>query len=98
MIKNKETGVITRPGTGHTVEAWFNTNPSSKIKKCLAISNNPYIPYQYQSMYNILNKKGFLRHGVILETVGSSADPSTSLAVHLDNVGQWLKKELHSEE
>lgn len=96
MIKNKDTGVLTRPHTGHTVEAWLDTGP--KMGKILAISNNPYISYQDQVMRNILKKRGYLNQQIILETVGPSAAPSTSLAVHLDNVSQWLYREAYPEE
>ncbi len=56
--------------------------------KILAISNNPYIPHQYQSLKNTLEEEGFKE--TYLETVGPKADPATLIAVHLDNIARWL--------
>jgi hypothetical protein len=78
-----------RPTTGDTIIEWINSShvdlDSAHI---LAISNNPYIPYQDLVFINILLDKGF--RAKALETVGSAANPDTSIAVHLDNIARWL--------
>ena len=88
MKHNPMTGKPQRPSTKDTVLAWIATEP--KVGKILAISNNPYIPYQHQVMLNILEQEGVLKKGVTLETVGPAANSDTLIAVHLDNLARWI--------
>lgn len=68
---------------------WTNAkNPAHA--KILAISNNPYIPYQDQVFRNALVQNGFLKQGAQLETIGPRASTETPIAVHLDNIARWL--------
>lgn len=88
MKYDPTTGQSHRPSTKDTVLAWLATSP--KMGRILAISNNPYIPYQHQAMLNILEQEGVLKKGVTLETVGSGANSDTLIAVHLDNLARWI--------
>jgi hypothetical protein len=91
MIKDPETGKLIRPQTKHTIEAWLKTSPKAGI--CLAISSNPYVPYQHHTLLNILIKKGYVQK-FPLETVGPAAGRDTSIAIHLDNIARWLYTEM----
>ena len=62
--------------------------------KYLAISDNPFIPYQDWVLRNIFKKEEITK--VSLETVGPSADADLPLSVHLDNIARWLYEEVRS--
>jgi len=91
MIRGSETGKLRRAQTKDTIEAWLDKSPISG--KCLAISNNPYIPYQDQTMLKTLCERNCDRQ-LQVETVGAAADTDISVAVHMDNIARWLYTEL----
>lgn len=91
MIKDPDTGKPRRPQTKDTIEAWLNKNPVPG--KCLAISNNPYIPYQHQTMLKTLRAKNWDQQ-LQVETVGGATDADTPVAIHLDNIARWLYTEI----
>ena len=91
MIRDSETGKLRRAQTKDTIEAWLDKSPISG--KCLAISNNPYIPYQHQTMLKTLGERNCDRQ-LQVETVGAAAATDISVAVHLDNIARWLYTEL----
>ncbi len=68
--------------------SFWKDAPDLYKSRILAISNNPFIPYQDQVFKNTLAKEGF--EHASLETVGPEADPETLIAVHLDNIARWL--------
>ena len=95
----EEQGKMRRPPTADTVSAWLKEEPSllqDQPVKILAISNNPYIPYQDQTVRAIFKKKGVDIEKISLETVGPAAGQDDSIAAHLDNIARWLYTEVNA--
>ncbi|HQS85137.1 MAG TPA: hypothetical protein PLY23_09650, partial [Alphaproteobacteria bacterium] len=65
-----------------------------KTSNILAISNNPFIPYQDLIFRNFLREEGL--ESVCLETVGSKASANVLIAVHLDNLARTLQETLNT--
>lgn len=72
---------------------WESTPISPYQAKYLAISDNPFIPYQDWVLRNAFKIDGLMAS---LETVGPAADPDLPISVHLDNIARWLYEEVRS--
>lgn len=79
-----------RPTTNDTVDYWLQKyNPTSG--SCLAVSTNPFIPYQDTALKTLLPKS------FTIETIGS-LDPRVAsgnkrVALLLDSLARWLYQE-----
>ena len=100
-----------RPTTVDTIFYWINSQQNPKFlrpkytqfwdssvpldkARYLVISNNPFILFQHKVVQNSLRKKGIIN--ATIETVGSAADTTVPLSVHLDNVARILYEEVAS--
>lgn len=90
-VKDIKSGKMRRANTADTVLAWISLNPEPGT--VLIISNNPYVPYQYATVFGILRRHGF--HEDRIDAAGQG-DQDTPVAVHLDNLARWLYTELHN--
>ncbi len=77
-----------RPSTIDTVNTWLQTSP--KPGRIVAFSNNPYVPYQHETVRLGLLPSGWFRTGSTLETVGSAASEDIDMASMLDNVARYI--------
>ena len=75
---------LIRPTTSDTIIEWLKLNPHPG--QCLAISNQPFVPYQDAVAKNVLPDN------FVLETVGEKAGKWT-VAVVLDSVAKTLYEE-----
>ena len=91
MITDPETGKTRRPNTEDTVKEWLSK--VSKIGNVLAVSNQPFVLYQHETLVGVLSKVGRLSDDVTIETVGKEAK-DTPISVHLDNVARTLYTEV----
>lgn len=73
-----------RPNTKEILSQWLKSNHRSG-GKILAVSNQPYIPYQFSTMRSQMSST------FELEVVGPAIKPKSSLAIALDSVAQWLR-------
>lgn len=81
-------GHRSRPSTGDTINTWLKTKP--KVGSIVAISNNPYVPYQYQTTKPILMRHAWFENGGTLEVVGAKADSHLKMGPLLDNVARYI--------
>lgn len=84
-----------RPTTKDTIEKWLETKPKSGT--ILAISNNPFIPFQDAVFKAVLKKEGWMKNKYnTLETVGP---PATNFALNtlLDSLARTLYSELKAQ-
>lgn len=88
-----QNGKVYRSPTRTTIDEWF-INYKPQKGNILAISNNPYIPYQDIVMRQILSKYDWFKQGGTLETVGPHSLNTVSLAQHLNNISEILLTEL----
>ena len=70
---NKNNGELKRPNTRDTVKKLL-ANYSISACDILAISINPFIPYQDNVLRNVLIEQGFFTDGGTLETVGYTSN------------------------
>lgn len=71
-----------RPNTGDTVAAWFNYKP--RPGSVLAISNQPFVGYQFSVMRHVLPPY------FDLEVVGEKCGDDYNPAVLLDTIARWM--------
>jgi len=90
-----KTGVLLRPNTAMTIQAWLETQP--KFGKWLTISPNPYRLYQEAVTRQCLKEQGVLEK-VSLETVGPEAIKAVPLVTYLNTLQLWLGVELAEEQ
>lgn len=81
-------GKKVRANTADTLHTWFQQSP--KVGQVVAISNNPYVPYQYETIKPIFIKQGWLKQGGTLEVVGEPASAELDVASLLDNVARYI--------
>ncbi len=74
--------------------SFWKDAPDLKKENILAISNNPFIPYQDIVFKNFLKDEGF--KSIRLETVGDKADPNMFISIHLDNLARYLQVSLEA--
>ncbi len=79
-----QNGMLARPTTGDTVNAWMELQPQPGT--CLVVSNQPYVGYQ-----NSVTKT-LLPHNFVVETVGEKSG-DTNIDVYLDTVARLLYQE-----
>ncbi len=84
----KQAGKLVRPTTIDTIETWLYTKPH--IGSIVAISNNPYIPFQEETMKPPLIKSGWFKNGGTLEVIGDANDDKTNMAVQLDTIARYM--------
>ncbi|MDP3935678.1 MAG: hypothetical protein Q8Q56_01620 [Alphaproteobacteria bacterium] len=87
----KKNGKLVRPTTEDSVHTWLKTSP--KPGSIVAFSNNPYIPYQNETIKPALIKSGWFKHGGTLETVGLAFTPKDNdhrISNCLDNVARYI--------
>lgn len=85
-----------RPGTTDTVNMWLGQSP--RVGKWLAISSNPFIPFQDLTMRGVLLKSKLYKTQVELETVGQAAPAVTMVSALLDNLARILYTEINQEQ
>ena len=82
FVRDTETQEMRRPDTADTIQTWI-----SKEYVCsgayLAISNNPFIPYQDAAIRSVLKGQN-LYNTISLETVGPGVSLNLSVASYLD--------------
>lgn len=81
-------GKTVRPTTVDTVNTWLATHP--KPGAIVAISNNPYVPYQNETINPVLINANWFNLGGSLETVGEAASETLDIASLLDNVARYI--------
>lgn len=84
-----------RPTTPDTINTWFTPMPGSGIQapypgSIVAFSNNPYVPYQNETMKPPLIKARWFKKGGTLETVGTAAKNPLDVANLLDNTARYI--------
>jgi hypothetical protein len=80
-------GKYKRPNTRDTVYQWLNELAPKLGDRYLAVSHQPFVPFQDFVLYNTLTEK--LKH-ISLETIGPQASLDERVAVHLDNLARCL--------
>lgn len=76
-------GTLRRPTTPDTVEDWLKMNPAPG--SCLAISNQPYVGYQHETLCSLLPQS------FDVQTVGLKVcKQSDTIALYLDSIARWL--------
>lgn len=83
-MKVTNTGTLTRPTTGDTVDLWMASHPTPG--SCLVISNQPYVGYQ-DSVTKTLLPQTFT-----VETVGEKSE-DTIIGIYLDTLARTLYQE-----
>ena len=94
MITNTETGETRRPNTEDTVKKWLSN--VSKLENVMAVSNQPFVLYQHETLVGAISRAGRLSDDVTIETVGKEAKIDTQISVHLDNVARTLYTEVQN--
>jgi hypothetical protein len=86
----EKNGKIVRPTTVDTLETWLSTSPNPG--SIVAFSDNPYIPYQHETMKPTLIKANWFKNGGTLETVGLAYTfrDKENVATLLDNVARYI--------
>jgi hypothetical protein len=81
-----EAGMKRRPTTGDTAYCWLAKKPEPGA--CLALSSQPFLPYQQLTLREILPPE------FSLEAAGPIDPETTTVAVYLDSLARWLYQEL----
>lgn len=82
-------GSFRRATTADTIIDWLKTNP--KPGRCLFVSNQPYVGYQY-TVARVLMPKTF-----VIDTVGAAVENREMIKVniYLDTIARWLFQEVN---
>jgi hypothetical protein len=84
-------GHYKRPTTRDTIHQWLDELPPQAGHRCLAISNQPFVPFQDFVFFNILRERAEkINWKIHLETIGVALDSHKPIAVHLDNLARCL--------
>lgn len=85
-----------RPNTRNTVNAFLDRNVPPGM--ALIVSNNPFIPYQYETFFNAFIDGGWFQRGGGLDCCGDSIVHSyhapNRMAVMLDNLARVMYTEI----
>jgi hypothetical protein len=92
----KKNDKVVRPTTTDTMETWLRMSPP--FGSIVAFSNNPYVPYQQETMKPALIKANWFKQGGTLETVGTAANESQDVANLLDNTARYIYSILQVEQ
>lgn len=87
----EKNGKLVRPTTIDTLETWLRTSPT--VGSIVAFSDNPFAPYQNETMKPALIKSGWFKHNGTLETIGlafTAGDNDDKAAILLDNVARYI--------
>ena len=87
----EKNGKLVRPTTVDTMETWLKTSPT--VGSIVAFSDNPFAPYQNETMKPTLIKAAWFKHKGTLETVGLAFTPNDDdekVANLLDNVARYI--------
>jgi hypothetical protein len=84
--------------TQDTICQWLKTRP--RISSVLMVSNNPFIPYQFETFYGELQRQGWFQRGGSLDFCGNSIvqkySENNRTSIMLDNVARTLYTEIRN--
>ncbi|QOL19514.1 hypothetical protein [Candidatus Bodocaedibacter vickermanii] len=92
----EKNGKIVRPATEDSLKTWLKLLPLPG--SIVAFSNQPFAPYQNETMKPTLIKAGWFKHKGTLETVGLAFTPKDDdehVARLLDNLARYMYSILH---
>lgn len=89
MIFVNEAKDYRRPNTEDSIHTWLTLNHLEE-GNILAISNNPFIPYQHATLIKCINKEKAGYNCSCLETVGPAAYQDLPITIYLDTLARWV--------